>query len=172
MSPVQRLLVGAIVLVTGVGGFAAGRAMFRPSVETTQPIVFDHRKHARELEIGCDACHELYATSQHAGLPSLTACLGCHEEAQTELGEEQKIRDLAAAGQDDVFRKLFRMPDHVFYSHRRHAAIGKIPCQTCHGAIAETTAPPERPLVDLTMDFCVRCHERSGASEECTACHR
>ncbi len=172
MSPARRLLIGAIVLVTGVGGFATGRALFRPAERVVQPIAFNHQKHVEELEIDCDVCHEFYRTSQHSGLPTLATCLGCHEDPQTDLPEEQKVRDLAAAGEDDVFRKLFKMPDHVFYSHRRHVELAEIPCETCHGAIAASTAPPERPLLRVSMDFCLECHDDSDVSPDCTACHR
>ncbi|MFQ5876696.1 MAG: cytochrome c3 family protein [Acidobacteriota bacterium] len=172
MSPARRLLIGAIVMTSGAVGYAAGRALFRPERRVVQPIVFSHQKHAGELEMGCDLCHELYGSSAHAGLPKLTACLECHEEAQTESPEEQRIRDLAGEGEDDVFRKLFRLPDHAFYTHRRHVAVAGLECRTCHGTIAETASPPERPLVRIDMDFCLDCHERSGASDDCTACHR
>jgi hypothetical protein len=164
-------MVGAVVAVGFAGGFAAGRAMFRPVAKVVQPIAFNHQTHAGELEMPCDLCHEFYPTSEHSGLPALTTCLDCHEEAVTESAEEQKIRDLAEAGELDVFRKLFRLPDHAFYSHRRHAEIGEIPCETCHGEIAATTTPPEHPLVRITMDFCIDCHEREQVRAECTSCH-
>jgi len=160
------------VLLTGAGGYAAGRALFRPAERTSQPIAFNHQKHVEQLGMECDVCHEFIRSGEHAGLPALTACLGCHEEAQTDQPEEKKIRDMAAAGEDDVFRKLFRMPDHTFFSHRRHVAMGEIACETCHGAIARTTAPPERPLVRITMEFCLDCHRRLDPPPECTRCHR
>ena len=125
-----------------------------------------------EIGLTCDVCHEFYASGQHSGLPTLETCLGCHEDPQTESEEEQKIRDLAADGNLDVFRKLFKMPDHVFYSHRRHAEIGEVPCEACHGAVAATSAPPTRPLVRVSMDFCIECHEGDGVASECTTCHR
>ena len=150
----------------------AGRSLFRPSPAIAQPIAFNHQTHAGELEIPCDVCHEFYGSSRHAGLPSLTICLDCHEDALTESSEEQKIRDLAEAGQFDVFYKLFKLPDHAFYSHRRHATLGKIPCETCHGDIAATTVPPSQPLLRLTMDSCIDCHERHEVRTECTTCHR
>jgi cytochrome c553 len=171
LSPRRRLFIGAIVFLAATLGYAAGRLVFRPVERVSQPILFNHQKHVEEVEIECEVCHEYYSTGRHSGLPTLTTCLGCHEEAQTDSPEEQKIRDLAAAGEDDVFRKLFRMADHSFYSHRRHVGAGEIPCETCHGAITKTTAPPERPLVRIDMDFCVDCHERDGASSDCTACH-
>jgi hypothetical protein len=172
MRPVERLFLGGIVLVSVAGGYAAGRVLFRPVARVTQPIAFDHKKHAGDLGIECRTCHEYYETGDHAGLPMLSTCMVCHESPQTDRPEEQKVRDLAGAGSEDVFRKLFRMPDHVFYSHRRHVAIGGLPCETCHGAIAATTAPPERPLRRITMDFCIDCHQLRNVATDCTRCHR
>jgi hypothetical protein len=172
VTPIQRLAIGAVVAAGFAGGFAAGRALFRPVPNIVQPIAFNHQIHAGELEIPCDLCHEFYATSEHSGIPALTTCLDCHEDPVTDSPEEQKILDLSETGQLDVFRKLFKLPDHAFYSHRRHAELGEIPCETCHGEIAATTAPPERPLVRITMDFCIDCHEREQIRSECTSCHR
>jgi predicted CXXCH cytochrome family protein len=172
VSPARRLFIGAIVALSAAAGYAGGRAAFRPSRSVAQPIAFSHEKHAGELEIDCAMCHELYETGAHAGLPTLATCQVCHFEPLSESPEEQKLFELAEAGQDDVFRKLFRLPDHTFYTHRRHAVVAEIECRTCHGAIAETSSPPERPLVRISMDFCLDCHERSGASSDCTSCHR
>jgi hypothetical protein len=96
----------------------------------------------------------------------------CHEEPLSENPEEAKIRELAADGNVDVFRKLFSLPDHAYYSHRRHAVVAGIPCNTCHGAIAETTTPPTSPLVRISMSFCIDCHDRSSVVAGCTSCHR
>jgi cytochrome c553 len=172
VTPVRRLLIGASALIAASVGFAAGRSLFRPKGAVAQPIAFSHEKHVQELEIGCKECHQYYETSQHSGLPTLTTCKGCHEEPLTDKPEERKIQTLAGEGQDDVFRKLFRLPDHAYYSHRRHVAAAGIDCETCHGGIAHTTEPPEAPLVRITMGFCLDCHQRSGVSSDCTRCHR
>lgn len=172
MKPVQRLLIGAIVILGGVGGFAFGRFLLRPSTDVPQPIAFNHALHTGDVGMTCDMCHPFFESGLHSGLPRLGTCMECHEEPLTESEEEQRIRDLAAEGEDDVFRKLFKLPDHVFYSHRRHAALGEIPCETCHGDVATSTTPPERPLVRVTMDFCTECHEDRNVESECTTCHR
>jgi len=171
MNPIRRLTIGLIVLGFGAVGFTTGRTVFRPDPPRKQAIAFDHKKHAGELEIDCETCHEYLSVGHHAGLPTLSTCLLCHEEPLTKEPEEQKIRDLAAKGQVDVFRKLFRLPEHVYYSHRRHAIVAKIPCATCHGAIAETTTPPDRPFVRIDMNFCIDCHKRESVSTDCTRCH-
>ena len=172
MSPTRRLLIGAITLLTVTLGYAAGRILFRPTESVSQPIAFNHLKHVQELEIPCNQCHQYYEAGEHSGLPTLSVCAGCHEDLQTESPEEKKVMKLVGEGRDDVFHKLFRMPDHVFYSHRRHAVIAKLDCATCHGAIAATQSPPVKPLVRVTMDFCIECHRRSGVSVDCTRCHR
>ena len=172
MSPARRLFIALIVLLTAAGGYAAGRAVFRPVERVAQPIAFNHQVHVEENGMECSDCHQFYLEGKHSGLPTLTVCLDCHEEAMTDNPEEQKIRDLAAAGQDDVFRKLFKLPDHAFYSHRRHVGIAGIECETCHGEVALTTEPPEKAEILITMDFCMDCHKLTGVSEDCTRCHR
>lgn len=172
MTPSQRLVIGAVVLVTGAGGFAAGRALFRPKRAVEQPIAFNHRKHVEEVGMECGDCHLYFETGEHSGLPALSLCLECHEEAVTDSPEEEKIRQLAEAGRDDVFRKLFRLPDHAFYSHRRHVGAAGIDCTVCHGDIAASTSPPPVPAIRITMDFCLDCHRNSGTAVDCTDCHR
>jgi len=165
------LFIGAIVLLSAATGYALGRAMFRPAGRVVQPILFNHEAHTVSAEIGCDTCHEYYSSSAHSGLPSLEVCLGCHEESMTESAEELKIGELAEEGIRDPFKKLFRLADHTYYSHRVHVQVAGIPCETCHGEIARTTSPPQTPLVRVSMDFCVDCHEKSGATTQCTHCH-
>ena len=172
MSPTRRLLIGAIAVLAAAAGYAAGRSAFRPTQRVIQPIAFNHQKHAGELEIECRTCHELYESGSHAGLPTLETCQACHSEPLTKSPEERKIFDLAKAGKNDVFRKLFRLADHAFYTHRRHVVVAKLECQACHGNIAKTTSPPERAQVRISMAFCLGCHERAGASSDCTSCHR
>ena len=170
LGPAQRVAFGiALLLLAGVG-FAGGRTLFRPSRAVIQPITFNHATHTEALE--CETCH-LYPTQRaHSGLPGLSTCLQCHEEPQTDSSQEEKIAKLAAAGQEDVFRKLFRLPDNVFYTHRRHVGIAGLECVVCHGQIAQSESPPASPLVRITMAMCIDCHRRSGAPTDCTRCHR
>lgn len=172
LSPTRRLLIGVVTLVIASAGFALGRIVFRPTRTTSQPIQFNHRKHVQELEIECATCHEYYATGESSGLPGLGTCLGCHEEPITESEEEQKLLKLAASSPRAEFRKLFRLPDDVYYSHRRHVTVAGLECETCHGEVATTTAPPPRPLVRITMETCIACHAERNVSNDCTHCHR
>ena len=170
LGPKRRLAIGVLALTMAAVGFAAGRTALRPTERVTQPIRFNHQRHVKIVALECSACHEYFSTSDHSGLPSLALCKGCHAEALTESPEEQKL--LKLGDPLPAFQKLFRLPDHARYSHRRHVASGGLTCETCHGAIAETTAPPASPLVRITMDTCMACHADRGVKTDCTHCHR
>ncbi len=158
----------AAVLVVATGTLWAIR---RPHA-VTQPIAFPHAVHVKDVELECTACHPGAEASFHSQLPDLSVCMECHEEQLSDSREEGKIRELAQEDRPPGFRKLFLFPNHVFYSHRRHVVVAKIPCEKCHGGIAETSTPPRRPLVRITMQFCLDCHRKSGATDDCIACHR
>ena len=172
LTPTKRLLLGAFAIVMATGGFAAGRSSFGPNESVVQPIQFNHQMHVKDTGMECSACHQYFSEHQRSGLPDLALCTGCHQQPLTKSPEEAKLIALAASASPPAFRKLFRLPDHAYYSHRRHVAIAKLPCATCHGAIAETTAPPLRPLVQINMKTCTDCHTRQSVQTDCTACHR
>lgn len=156
------------ILLVAAGGSLLARA--RPPV--VQPVPFSHLKHTQELQLGCDFCHKYVRTGAHSGLPGAETCSICHSAPQGDSEEAARLTELLGAGEPLQFTKLFRLPDHVFYTHRRHVAIGEIACETCHGGIAETERPPTRPLVDIGMSFCVDCHLERDVTDDCTACHR
>ena len=158
--------------VMAAAGFATGRVLMRPVERVVQPFSFNHKIHVEEAELDCDTCHEYVRIGRHSGLPSLETCLDCHDGETSESAAEQELLDFAASGAPLVFKKLFRLPDHSFYSHRQHVVAGKIECVTCHGAIHQSTVPPERPLVRITMDTCIGCHEQREVATSCAHCHR
>lgn len=171
-SPTERLLIGALTVLMGAGGFAAGRVAFSPNRSVTQPIQFNHQIHVKTVGLECATCHLYFAEGERSGLPDLGICQGCHQEPVTESPEERKLIALLAAPSQPAFEKLFRLPDHAYYSHRRHVMVAKLACEVCHGGIADTTAPPARPLVRMDMSACIDCHTRQNVQTGCTTCHR
>ncbi len=140
--------------------------------DIVQPIAFSHHIHTVDQEIACIDCHQYNETQEHSGMPTLEVCGECHDEAQGEAPEEKKILAAVKDGIEPQWQRLFRMPDHVFYSHRRHVVLAKLACSECHGTMGKSARPPARPPVALTMSFCIDCHERTGADTDCVACHR
>jgi len=172
LTPARRLRIGAFTLALAALGFAAGRLALRPLEAVTQPIQFNHQLHGEEVGLECSTCHEYYLTGEHSGLPSLDTCQLCHGEAITDSPEEQRLLEAIASDPQPTFRKLFRLPDHAYYSHRRHVAVAGLECETCHGPIAQTTEPPRYPLVRITMATCINCHTQQDVMTDCTDCHR
>ncbi len=69
------------------------------------------------------------------------------------------------------WKRLYRVPPDVYFSHRRHVVLGEIECQTCHGDIGKSSMPPSRPL-KISMKKCLKCHERRNVNNDCISCHR
>ncbi len=137
-----------------------------------QPIAFNHRKHTQDLGLACEFCHKYVRQGAHAGLPAADTCSMCHSVPQGSSTEAARVTELITEGDPLQFNKLFRLPSHVYFTHRRHVGIGELECENCHGAIANTERPPGRPLVRITMEFCTDCHAEREQTLDCNGCHR
>lgn len=173
-GPLQSIVSPHRLFLIGFGlFFLATFAIFsgEQGGSNPQPIAFNHARHL-ESGMACTDCHAGVQTQARATLPTLATCMTCHETPLTESSEEEKIRALAAAGKELIWIQLSRVPPHVYFSHRRHVAVAKLDCATCHGPIEKATVPPRRPFQILTMDTCTQCHEKSRAGADCNDCHR
>ncbi len=165
----KRVILVLLLLISG-----SAYAYWRGSRVTgvSQPIAFNHRLHVKDAEIGCSDCHPYYEHGSRSGLPNGEVCATCHSQALSDSTEEAKLVARLADDKVLAFRKLFYLPTHVFYSHRRHVVLGKLDCSRCHGGIADTEYPPARPLIEISMRFCMDCHEQAKVTNDCKSCHR
>ena len=156
--------------------FALLLALFFPilvaGANSSQPIRFNHKKHAGELSLPCTTCHQSVEAQTFAGLPQTETCLTCHAAALTKNPEEEKIRQFASKKEMIPWKRVYQMPRDVFFSHRRHVVLAKVECAACHGKMAEQLTPPTRPLVNQSMGWCINCHQEKRASVDCNACHK
>jgi len=154
--------------------FTVGAAFWEAAA--VQPIPFNHRIHA-DNGLTCDVCHQYVFEKSFAGIPRAELCMGCHsgDIAQNPAAKPyiELIRQHAAAGTEIPWVRLYNLPHHVYYSHRRHTTIAGLACPTCHGGIGQSERPPEYPVAQtLTMDNCVNCHRERGVENDCAWCHR
>lgn len=137
-----------------------------------QPIAYNHKLHIEEAELGCSDCHLRVLTHQKATIPNISRCSECHEEAMTDSEEERKLVAYINEEKQIPWIQVHRVPDHAYFSHRRHVALGKLGCQECHGNTAEMTRPYTRAVVKIRMEWCLDCHEKNLVDTDCATCHR
>ncbi len=134
-------------------------------------------------------------TLLQVGIPSVNVCMNCHRDIQegTNTGKEEIAKIHAAAGFDAdknqytgegtpiVWNKVHNLPDHVYFNHSQHVAVGKIDCAQCHGDVKniktgkvatmeELNAVEENSIKftkqTLTMGWCLDCHNQAGIQSE------
>ncbi len=149
---------------------AALNAFFDVRAEPEQPLDFPHNIHAGK-QIACtDYCHEAVSTGPVAGLPSVRTCMICHNTIATDRPRIQQITAMRERGEDLAWQRVYGYPApaHVRFNHAPHISA-KVECSTCHGDIAGGTVAQRN--VELTMGFCVNCHNERKASIDCLTCH-
>ena len=156
-------LAGLVVL--GLGGVMVWLSEAGASPE--QPIAFSHRQHV-ENDIHCAFCHPYYEKYDAAGIPRVELCVTCHAFMPQEDPESQKILEYADKGREIPWVRLEQLPQYSYFSHKWHIRAG-LECSVCHGPIGESDLAARH--VEYKMDWCVTCHEESGASVDCILCH-
>jgi hypothetical protein len=144
----RALAVALVAVVAAILWIAA-----LPPASARQPIEFPH---ARHQGVGCAVCHRGVETQARATIPDAAFCAKCHASLPKTLAWVQ----------------VTRIPSHVYFSHQRHVALGKLECASCHGDMRDRTSPPGTAQARLVMTTCLNCHRHEGASEDCAACHR
>jgi hypothetical protein len=180
---VRALAVAASAVAAAAVGVILSPYGERPPPPPAQPIPFNHRIHAGEAGIGCTACHSYAEQSTIAGIPSMARCQGCHkfvkqDPERPEVTKEIKVLlDRLKDGKPIEWVRVYRVPDHVFFTHQRHVAAG-LRCQECHGEVEKMDVM--RRVSSLTMGWCLECHRRKQAEKpverarltDCVTCHK
>ena len=181
----------APILLVGLGVTAGAAGLYSYTTAELsgpeQPIEFSHQVHAQKLGIECLYCHHAADKSQHAAIPAVSVCMGCHQWVTkgSSAGSEQEIAKLAAyfeRGESVPWVRIHNLPEHVQFTHQGHVRAG-IACQECHGAVETMNrvylVPDTRynsssawlPAAKLEMGWCMDCHDQQGGTQNCVLCH-
>jgi len=191
----NRLYTGIAILVLTIASLvfvfqSLGRINIMENYQPSQPIAFPHSQHAGVNGIDCKYCHNSVEKSKSAGLPTVNVCMNCHKQINGKTPEQQAqiAKIYAAAGWDPnlppsgaytgktkpiIWNKVHVLPDHVYFNHAQHVAVGKVNCTQCHGDMTkmketakvqpvqelnkiEGNIPLTKPT--LTMGWCIECH--------------
>jgi hypothetical protein len=159
------MLLGLIV--TGIACFAfqaAPASKTPPAVE--QPLPFSHKQHS-VLGLKCQECHA-NAGGDHMGFPASSKCMACHVLIQKDKPAIKKLADYAKSKEPIPWKRVYRLPDYVWFSHVNHLSAGA-KCETCHGIVTEQTVIVR--TAGHYMQGCISCHQQHNASAECQVCH-
>ncbi len=55
--------------------------------------------------------------------------------------------------------RIHNLPDHAYFNHAQHVAVGKVECQTCHGPVEEMEVVKQ--WSPLSMGWCINCHRET-----------
>ena|SRR5258706_119703 len=179
MRPSKLIAVAVTVWVSmmyfaGVSPFAqqapatppAGE--YRPPPPPEQPIPYSHKVHLAQ-GLKCVMCHETVETDDHATLPPTATCMGCHSNVKTDSPHIQKLKDFDDKNENVPWRRVYRLPGFVYFSHMQHVTDAKVSCEVCHGNVAQMDVMQK--VKDISMAACIDCHKSRSARVNCDTCH-
>jgi hypothetical protein len=124
-----------------------------------QPVPFSHQHHAGSLGIDCRYCHGTVETAASAGMPPSYTCMTCHSQLWTSAPMLAPVRQSLAEHKPLRWRRVYDLPDYVFFNHSIHVAKG-VGCSECHGRIDEMRLTAK--AASLRMSWCLSCHRDPG----------
>jgi hypothetical protein len=156
---------GALLLITA----GLGYSWYQGGQAPDQPIAFPHTIHVSKLNLPCNFCHIFVDRSRHAGAPPVETCMSCHKAIATEKEEIRKLTRYYEENRPIEWNRVYSLPDHVYFSHKRHVKAG-VDCENCHGKVG--AMKKIRRVGSLEMGWCVSCHRARGAPRDCATCHK
>lgn len=148
-------------------GLLPGDAPAEP-VPVEQPLPYSHKTHVA-LGLQCRDCHAIADPGFLAGYPAEATCMACHSAIKADSPHIQQLARHSAEGSPVPWKRVYRVPDFVWFSHASHVLDASVQCETCHGPVAEREVLfQEKPT---TMAACMECHARNSAPNDCDLCH-
>ncbi|MEE9117347.1 MAG: cytochrome c3 family protein [Calditrichia bacterium] len=150
----------------------AGAIIGASGDQGSQPIQYNHKLHVEEADLTCLDCHQNANTLSRASIPNISICGDCHDDVESENIEERKVAEYVVNGANIPWVQVHYVPDHAYFSHRRHVKLAQIECTTCHGDVSQMEKPFIDAFVVMEMEWCMDCHETRNVTKDCYACHR
>lgn len=157
-----------VLVVVGCGWLYEAGANLGHSVgyAPKQPIEFSHKVHAGQLGIECTHCHFGARRGRHAGIPPVRVCMNCHQAVRTSevvlasgatgTQEIEKLIGYWERGEPIRWKRVFALPDHVYFNHAQHVVVAGIECTECHGDVPNMEVMTKS--FRISMGFCLECH--------------
>jgi hypothetical protein len=147
---------------------AAAQSKSYTAPAPVQPIPFSHKLHVSN-GLQCKDCHTMPDPGDMETYPATSKCMACHTTIKKESPAIQKLAEFSKKGEDIPWKRIYRVPDYVSFSHKVHVESAKANCDTCHGPVKERDVM--RKEKDTSMAACLECHKAHEASVACDLCH-
>jgi hypothetical protein len=162
------VVFGAVMHPAAQAPAAPAAGEYRPPPAPEQPLPYSHKIHLAQ-GLKCVMCHETVETDDHATLPPTATCMGCHANVKTDSPHIQKLKDADDKGETIAWRRVYRLPSFVYFSHKQHVTDAKVACETCHGNVPQMDVMQK--VKDISMAACIECHKANSARVNCDTCH-
>lgn len=173
----------AVVAVVGYTHDTVGKTPTRLLLENAGGrVVFDHRRHAEDYKVACEACHHESAEARENVQP----CGACHGVDFDGSFREDHVA--AFADDETTCATCHHMGSApAKWDHAAHAEEYGLSCTDCHHANADIEPEPARctachldkPMGDIpdmktaAHAKCADCHQEwfDAGMKGCTSCH-
>jgi len=150
-SGIQALGRGAVNMLEGAASsamkFESGMADVAKVVDGLKTPTGEVTAEYSKMESKVLELSKTIAGPGAAGFAKIYAAVGWDPAKQEYTGKQEPVR----------WTKVHNLPDHVYFNHAQHVAVGKLECQECHGPIDEKMDVAEQ-WAPLTMGWCIDCH--------------
>jgi hypothetical protein len=133
-----------------------------------QPLPFSHKLHVSK-GLDCKGCHTMPEPGDHATFPATARCMACHVEIKKDSESIQKLAGYHKKQEAIPWKRVYRVPDYVAFSHKVHETKAKATCEICHGPVRDRDVI--RKEKETSMASCMDCHKASAVSIACDYCH-
>lgn len=152
---------------TPVPTLAPRKFILPPAPE--QPLAYSHKVHIAQ-GLDCTSCHEFPEPGRAATFPPTATCTTCHEPVKPDVPALVKLGEFAKSAEPIPWKRVYKLPVIVPFDHKVHVTKAAIPCEGCHGAIAELEVMQQ--IKDISMVSCIDCHRDRGIpADDCGGCH-
>ncbi len=134
-----------------------------------QPIPYSHKQHLA-LGLECKNCHEVPEPGDFAGIPATSKCMACHAQIKKESPAIQRLADYDQRQEAVPWKRVYRIADYVYFSHKIHLASGKATCESCHGQVRQRDVL-FKEKDSTSMASCMECHRENAVAITCDFCH-
>jgi hypothetical protein len=138
-----------------------------PSAPPAQPIPYSHKQHIA-IGLKCQSCHVEPDPGEMMTYPVTSMCMKCHASIDADKPAIKKLADYAKANEEIPWVRVYRIPEWVDFSHKKHLDAGAT-CENCHGQVSQRDVLTKE--VSTSMATCMECHRQRSVSTQCDYCH-